>query len=492
MKRWSRLPLSTRLALLVLGAEFAILGLFAATVYVYCRREFLRAFDSALLANAEAIASRVERDASGKVELEAAGGLDARFARRKSPDLFLVVDAGGAVLFQSGGLAGLPPGLSGMPDHAVFSDFTWRARPYRGVVIRAAPEDSAAGPAGGLKVWVFYGSSAHGLQERLEDVVQFLAWALGLLLLVSGGLAGWVARRGLAPLRRLAADTGAIGAATLHRRLATEGLPADLVALAGSVNGLLERIAGTLERERQFSADAAHELRTPVSTLKSGIQAALVSPREAGEDRRVLEDLLEDVTRLEALCEALLAMAGAEGAHAAPGLAASEWLECVTASVEEFRPAALRSGAVLELAVERADAGAAGSLRADRVATRRVLANLVDNALRHGGPGHRVDVRARLGPAGATLLVEDDGPGVPPEDEPRLFDRFFRADRARARANGGTGLGLALSRALARSLGGDLEYEHRAPGGSRFVWTVTAAGVPPQQDQPDPQGRVNP
>ncbi|MFH0793923.1 MAG: ATP-binding protein [bacterium] len=473
--RWKRLRLSARLALMVFLAELLLLAAFGLTTYIFCHRQFLISFDSGLVANAEALASLLEEDDNGQVGLEFSDEIMTRFSKGRRPDLLMIVNGDGTIIDISREFDDPPDWAREPVEEAVFRNFSHDKRDYRGVSLPFEVKTEGPDAAGKHHVTIFFASATHDMDERLEQIARFLAGAVGLLLLISGPVAGLVAYRGLTPLRRLALEAGRIGERSLHLRLTSDPLPADLVPLAGAVNTVLERIEAAFERERRFSSAAAHELRTPLSLLKSGVQAAQLSARDPVSDRKVLEELLEDITRLENLCEVLLALTAADAGEAESAWTAQEWLDCLARVVNEFRPVATSQNSTLELAAPPAPAPST-PMRVDETATRRILANLLDNALRHGGKGIHISVAVEWFNVSATLAVEDDGPGVTDEIESHLFERFFRADKARSRATGGLGLGLSLSRGLARSLGGDLRFQRpTTQRGCRFVWQIAFA-----------------
>jgi len=461
------LSLTLRLALLVFLIEIVLLGGFAIAVYLHAESRFRASFDSVLRANAEAISTLVEDD-EGTLELESAAEVVARHSRKARPDLFAVIRKDGTVLEKSRELDDVPGFAWKTVDQPVVRDLEHRDRPYRAIllpVVRESPER----PGREIRVHVFFAASTHDLDAQRADLARILVW-FGLNgLWVSMVLAAIVAWRGLAPLRRLARDTAAIGEDSLDRRLDTARLPREVSVLAESLNALLARIESAFDRERRFSSDAAHELRTPVATLKSGIQAALLESPDAGRDRRALESLLDDVERLEDLCDALLLVASHQANGAETEIDPEDWSIEIEAIFRDLKTNGRNEGRGLEL--QRPDAFPAGlALCTNRAATRRIATNLIENALRHGGPTVRVEIT--FPDTGARLTVEDDGPGVPPEDRPRLFERFFRADRARSRSTGGAGLGLAICQSLARASRGEIRYEPVEPRGSRFIWAV--------------------
>ncbi|MBN2490082.1 MAG: sensor histidine kinase N-terminal domain-containing protein [Planctomycetes bacterium] len=464
-----------RLAALVFVIEAALLAAFALTVYWISAARFLASFDDGLRANAEALGSLVEDDEhEAGLEFELADEFQSRFSRPERPDLFAVFGGDGTVVARSRSLAETPPvPRRGGGTEAPATAFAHRGERYRGLwldVVRASGER----PGQEIRARVFFAASTRELDSRLGELAEILvALAVGGLVL-SGALAGLVAWRGLGPLQRLARETGTIGGECLDRRLETAGLPREIRAFADSVNGLLGRLEAAFERERRFSSDAAHELRTPLATLKSGIQAALLEPASSPRERRVLEPLLEDVVRLEELCDALLLVASAQARQGDRELDAEDWSLAIEEVVRGFRQGAAPAAAVIHLT--KPDTWpASGRLRTSRAAARRIATNLIENAIRHGGPDVRIDVAVSASADGAELLVQDDGPGVASEDRPRLFERFFRADRARSRATGGAGLGLAICQSLATAHGGRIRFDPVEPHGCRFFWSVARA-----------------
>ena len=471
-----RLRLSLRLALLVFLVEALLLGGFAVVIYYFCEKEFYRSLDSALQANAEAIATLLDEEEDNGLELEFADEIMERFSRKKRPDLFAVVLPGGAIVEKSALLDELPKWVNPEENRIRFGDFRCKKQSYRGIVIpvvRDTHEPNKSSDGSSL-VSVFFGANTHDIEEQMENISEFLIWFFSAGLILSGLMAGLVVWRGLAPLRRLTRATGTIGENTLDRRLPVDGLPPDLMPLTLAMNALIDRLEGAFERERRFSADAAHELRTPVATLKSGIQSALLNPPNEQEDRKALGDLLEDVDRLEDLCDSLLLVASCQVDSSRDGMEVEDWIGEVESALESLRPLAESYHSHLEFAT--ADSLPKNAqFRTDSTSTQRIVTNLVDNAIRHSGTEKQISVRVQCNEPAILLIVEDNGPGVSQEDIPRLFKRFFRADRARARSSGGTGLGLAICRSLAESWGGDIRYEPVAPHGSRLIWRLRSS-----------------
>jgi signal transduction histidine kinase len=479
-----RLPLSVSIALLVFLAELALLGSFAAGAYFLCQKYFLASFDETLRANAMSLPALLESENGAiRLDMESFPDSGARFHRKKAPDLFALTDTSGKILVASPSMKNLPSWAQPKEHRAVFGNLRSGGRNYRGILEPGLLGGEETKNEEKRRVYVFYAADREEMDERLESVASAFLWSVGLLLLVSGALAWAIAWRGLRPLRRLAGEAATIQETTLNRRLSLQNIPVDLEPLATALNDLLERLQKAFERERQFSADAAHELRTSLSVLKSGIQAALLSRRDAMTDRAALEDLLEEVLRLEKLCESLLMIASAHEKKPDKTMPLSEYKQCLAAVVEDFRPRAEQARCTITLSLDEAgyEKEKPGQesddplVRADECAVMRIAGNLIENAVRHGGTGVQVGVGIVREERCVILVVEDNGPGIPAEDQLRIFDRFFRSDRTRTRATGGAGLGLALCRALAEMHGGCVRYSPESPKGCRFEWIAEIA-----------------
>lgn len=279
-----------------------------------------------------------------------------------------------------------------------------------------------------------------------------LFWVLGIGL-VGCGVAGYaVARRGIHPVKEITRTARHIGSATLHERLRTTGLPAELSALAETFNAMLDRIEASFGRLSRFSADIAHELRTPVNNLRGEAEVALSRARTPEDYREVLGSCLEECARLSAMIDALLFLARAESAETFINRGVID-AGAELARVQEFYDAAAAEVGI----TMRVDAE--GDLRAhlDRTLFQRAVGNLVANALSHTPSGGLVTLSARRDDAALRVEVRDSGAGIAASDLPHVFDRFYRADPSRSSQTGGVGLGLAIVRSIALLHGGSAE-----------------------------------
>lgn len=288
---------------------------------------------------------------------------------------------------------------------------------------------------------------------------QMLGVMLGGLLL-SAGLGYFVARRGLAPVGVMAAQIHAVEAQKLHHRIGAHPWPPELAGLAASFDAMLDRLEYAFERLQRFSADLAHELRTPLANLRGEAEVALSRPRSEAELRAVLESSLEELARLSHMTEALLFLARAENGPAPlqkTALDARGQLETVAAYFEAQAD---------EAGVTLCCQGETFSFAADAAWLRRALVNLVSNALRHTPRGGEVVLSAHKRKSEAVFTVRDTGEGIAPEHLGKVFDRFYRADAARLHAGTGAGLGLSIVRSIAELHGGRAELESEAGQGT--------------------------
>lgn len=266
----------------------------------------------------------------------------------------------------------------------------------------------------------------------------------------------WVVARALAPLRRLAADVRARDVDTFAP-LPDADVPDEAAPLVRAVNGLLARLSGALDAQRAFVADAAHELRSPLTALK--LQLKLL--REAGDEaarKAAMEQLAQGVERATRLVEQLLALARAEPG-AAQTLAALDLADVAREALADLLPLASARGSELSL-----QADAPVPLQGDRNGLIALVRNLADNALRYAPAGARVELLLVLDDGAPLLTVDDSGPGIPPAERGKVFDRFVRRS---AQGESGSGLGLAIVRSVAQRHGATLSLADSPLGGLR-------------------------
>jgi two-component system, OmpR family, sensor kinase len=313
--------------------------------------------------------------------------------------------------------------------------------------------------------------SLHQQQEFLSEVGVSFALIIPLVIALTSVGGYFLARKSLAPVVAMSAQAGRIGEANLHNRLAIKNSKDELGLLAASFNGLLDRLDQSFERQRRFIADASHELRTPVAVLCGEAEVALSQKdRSASEFRESVGILEREATRLKLIVEDLFTLARADAGQYPLTLTHFYLDELSVDCCRTVRTLAMAKGVVLHC-----DAVKETPVYADEGLLRRMILNLLDNAIKHTPQGGSVSVACGMLDGASSLAVSDTGSGIPVELQPRIFERFFRADKARARAEdngGGAGLGLSISRWIAEAHHGRLELTRSDGAGSVFAFTM--------------------
>ena len=314
--------------------------------------------------------------------------------------------------------------------------------------------------------------------HRQNEFLETLAGTFGIVIpltLVLAGFGGYLlARKSLSPVVAMSVQASRIGAENLHERLHVENPQDELGRLSSSFNELLDRLSGSFERQRRFVADASHELRTPVAILCGEADVTLSQPdRTQQEYRESLRILGEEAKRLKHIVEDLFTLARADaGQHP---------LEPGDFYLDELASECCRNVRTLASAKQisvRCEMEGELPIRADETLVRRMLLNLLDNAIKYTPAGGEVCIRCGVENGHYYLSVEDSGPGIPQALQSRIFERFFRVDQARSRSEsdgGGAGLGLAIASWIAEVHGGKIELTHSDPKGSTFMVSLPKA-----------------
>ncbi|WP_219096448.1 heavy metal sensor histidine kinase [Pseudomonas sp. UMAB-40] len=293
--------------------------------------------------------------------------------------------------------------------------------------------------------------------------MQHLIWlTVGLSALATALLGAWAARSGLRPLRRMSAIASGVSAQSLNARLPEENMPSELKELAHSFNAMLGRLDDSFQRLSAFSADIAHELRTPLSNLLTHTQVTLTRPRPIEDYREALHSNLEELQWMAQLVNDMLYLAKADHGLLTPKRESLQLAEEADLLLEFFAPLA-------EDAQVRLSREGSARMEGDRSMLRRALSNLLDNALRFTPAEGEVRVRIVEQAKGLSLTVENSGDGIDGALLQRLFDRFYRADPARQEGSSEhAGLGLAITQSIIRAHGGQIRCESEN-GWTRFV-----------------------
>jgi two-component system, OmpR family, heavy metal sensor histidine kinase CusS len=295
---------------------------------------------------------------------------------------------------------------------------------------------------------------------------RFWFWAILLATFAIFPLVGYqIARHGIRPVEQMATTACHISSTNLQERILPEGYPFELASLASTFNQMLDRLEESFERISRFSADIAHDLRTPVNNIRGEAEVALARARSADEYRDVIESCLEEAVRLSDLIGDLLFLSRAESPLTDLRRERVDVRELLSGVREYYEASAADSGVTLTTS----DADGPVIAELDRSLLQRAVGNLVSNALAHTPPGGAVALGSNADSSSVRVEVSDTGVGIPPEALPRVFDRFFRVDASRSQRSGGTGLGLSIVQSIALLHGGKVEIWSQPGQGTRVT-----------------------
>lgn len=291
-------------------------------------------------------------------------------------------------------------------------------------------------------------------QDDLLSRFRLWFWSILLAASVVFPVVGYyLARRGIRPVEAIAATARRISSTNLRERIGAEGYPLELAALAGTFNEMLDRLQESFERISRFSADIAHDLRTPVNNIRGEAEVALARARTVDEYRDVLESSLEEAVRLSDLIGNLLFLARTESPLGHLRLERVDVGKLLEGLCEYYEASAAE--AKISLRTKLGPEPVVAEL--DRVLMQRAIDNLISNAVAHTSPRGSIELAACTEGDSVRIDITDTGIGIPEEALPRVFDRFFRVDPSRSQASGGTGLGLAIVQGILTLHGGSAE-----------------------------------
>jgi len=447
---------------------------FALLVYYAAARIFYERQDESLRSTAETVASAYMQ------ELEEEGSIakanEVVLAQMVFPNRYVeVVDTEGRVVAQSSNLVGYSLTLSA----ATLSEARLRSVGFvvsktiesesLGVRVAAVPlSKNSNNPFGFAVVAESLNVIEAGLRRLRRDF--FAGVPLVLLFASLGGY--FLARKSLAPIALMNAQTQRITAENLSSRLDLTNPRDELGQLATTINALLARLDATFTEQQRFIADASHELRTPLAVLRGETEVALEQNRGAEDYRESLALIKDEAERLTRIVENLFILARQPVDQHSIMKEPLRLNEVVSECVRSAQVLATQRGLRLHLDGATSEVNFTG----DDEMLKRMLLNLLDNAVKYTAPGGDVSVALSTQNGSARIVVTDSGIGIPSADQPRIFDRFYRVDKARSRALGGAGLGLSIAKWIVEAHGGTIAVQSIPTQGSEFIVDLPLKG----------------
>jgi two-component system OmpR family sensor kinase len=373
--------------------------------------------------------------------------------RRGPPDSrawFIVWRRDGQVLKQSS----VPPGIArGAAPGREEGEFVYRQAGDMRIV-------SLAGAHGSV---IDVGRSIAPERRQLDQLLwQLVAVGVGVALI---GMAGGfiLSRNVVQPLIEMSATAAAISASNLSRRIDTATFDRELQSLAMTLNGMFQRLEEAFERQSRFTADASHELRTPLTVIITHLEYATRREGLPADDRETLDACLRAARRMKSLIEGLLLLARVDAGSFPISAQSCDLAAIVDECAELLRPLANDAEVQLKLDTPSCD------IEADPALLGQIVTNLLSNAIRYNRRGGEVAVTVSVEGGGVRLTVSDTGVGIAAKDQRRIFERFYRVDKARSREDGGNGLGLAITKSLVELHAGEITCTSEAGRGTSFV-----------------------
>lgn len=462
-KWWLRTPVRFRLAAWYAIGGTLLLAAFSTTIYFFVAHRMAQPLDVQLQRDLATIQAHLEIKSDGSVMWGGKTVQSEKSWPAKNP-WFELWDENGSLVhrfwpFDESHLEQLP--VAPARDRETLSVF--RISPDVRLRVLSLPFSLAGrDQAWMLRVMTIHEPAGSALAALLRIIAVALPVVVFLLVLIGFTFT----RRWLKPLDQMVVEADLITAHDLSRRLPVVNPHDELGRLAGVFNVTLARLEDSFLALDRFVSDAAHELLTPLTTLRSVGEVGLRAARKPEDYREIIGSMLEEAQRLQLLVEKLLQLARAEGG--------SNMLEHSRFSLDELARLCAEDAAVLaedkdqRILVE----SIACEIKTDPLLLRQALQNLVDNAMKYSPRGALITIKIEETATTSVLSVIDDGPGVPQGHRARLMDRFFRVDDTQGQRGGGYGLGLAITKAYMRVLGGSLSYEPALPQGSIFRLTL--------------------
>jgi heavy metal sensor kinase len=308
------------------------------------------------------------------------------------------------------------------------------------------------------------------VEQTLEQLMRALAWVGPVVVLLAFGSGLFLSRKSLAKVDQVTEAARRISADRLSARIPSHDVDDEIGRLVGTFNGMIARLDASFEQMRQFSSDASHELRTPLTVLRTQLESALGSRMSASEVKRIVARCLDEAIRMGSILESLLLLGRGDAGAAAINRERVRLDELLMDTYDESVILAAQKS--IDVRIENTDNVL---IWGDRERLRQMMLNLVDNAIKYSHEGSAITLSLTKDDGRATLVVRDQGIGIPHSEIPKIFDRFYRVERARSRTLGGSGLGLAIVKWIVEAHGGTIGVKSAVDKGSEFTVSLPVA-----------------
>lgn len=458
MPRWSiRIRLTVWYSLVLLAG----LGLFGTGIWVVVSRSLVASLDESLVEQAKGVTTILHTESDPSEPHDLREELIEYARATPGGNLIEVHDSRGQPILSSQALpadftAGFTAGFTAATSKSVFAIKVVPSHHFRTFTSTTLVK--------GEPYWIRVATPLDAAKATLRRVKALFVWTAPVVLLLASLGGYWISRRALAPVDTITNAARSIGIGNLSQRLAVPSTGDELQRLSETWNDMLERLESAVKRLSQFTADASHELRTPIALIRTTAELSLRRERSPEIYREALRQVVAESERTTRLVEDLLQLARADAGLPALPLERIELSPLVRDVCQQGQ--VLAEARQLQMSAEVPDQPV--YVEANDPELRRLILLLLDNAVKYTPAGGRITVSLASDPAGATVAVCDTGIGIPDSALPHVFERFYRADESRNRDDGGAGLGLSIAKWIADRHNARLEAESVFGQGSTF------------------------
>src|SRR5688572_12885490 len=461
-----------RLTIWYVCAMVVVLGVYVFAVYAFVSRSVAAALDEQLRNDLFWVVSSLYQTPDGDFMLNEPEQLD---PEERLPWVQVWSADGSELLFRNLEAQRRPVPVSEAITSEGAVSIDTETAPMR-ILTRRQQFEMRRGAVSDVRVIIQVARSEEPTRDQLRELALMLALGLPMAIAVAGLGGYFLARRALAPIERLTEHARTITAERLGDRVPVDNPEDEMGRLGAVFNETLARLEESFDQMRRFTADVSHELRTPLTAIRSVGEVGLRGHRDEAAYRSIVGSMLEEADRLASLVDRLLTLSRAETRQSRPAVEAVDLVALAEDVASHLGVLAEEKGQAIVIEAQGRPAA-----RADRLAVRQALINLVDNAIKFAPTGDRIRIRAIESPTQAIVEVSDSGPGVPEEARARIFDRFYRVDGTEA---GGTGLGLSIARGAVEASHGHLTLESTGAAGSTFRISLPLASEPGRNRPP--------
>lgn len=391
--------------------------------------------------------------------------LDRFFGLRTTDNYIQVVDSHGKAVARSSNLKGTYLPLSRdtfIAAHSALTTFEI-VRTVGRYPVRLASKPIILRDKG-LVAIIQVGSSLEEVEEILRSLIYIFAIGIVASVVIASAIGWFLAKKALSPVAGITNKAQSIGAENLDERIPINGPMDEIGSLAATINEMIERLEESFKRIKQFTGDASHELKTPLTVLKGEMEVALRGKPDPDYMREVLSSSLEEIDRMSIIVRNLLDLAKIDVEKEASSKVEVCVDNVLSERFEQLKRVALDRGVELDILRNKP-----ATVCGDPVRIGQLFYNLIDNAIKYTPGGGKVELSCGVESGQAVVRIRDTGIGIAEEDLPYIFDRFYRVDKARTRDAGGAGLGLSICKEIVNSLRGVIDVESEAGGGTTFT-----------------------